>query len=236
MLKPQSDFSNTEFYQNNDRGFSKLKEAEIDELFKEYVDLKASFASTSGPSVNVEDLCSEYEGAKDGEGAEPSSPHNSIREEEFGPAQNQVEAVNNLSRVEAVMFWKNNCNVIIDSKESYKRVEVCLDRAGIQSRKDSEEKEDSSVAIGDGDDELVSEEREEEEAEEDEEAASEDLEEDEEEDETEHDSGAWDSQAGNRRNVLPLGMNLLRERIKEMKKVRGFGLEGLKRPLIDREG
>ncbi|XP_057247400.1 transcription initiation factor TFIID subunit 7-like [Beta vulgaris subsp. vulgaris] len=75
-------------------------------------------------------------------------------------------------------------------QESYKRIEVRLDRAGIQSRKDSEEKEDSSAATGDGDDELVSEEKEEEEAEEDEEAASEDLEEDEEGDETEHDFGA----------------------------------------------
>ncbi|XP_057248194.1 uncharacterized protein LOC130590182 [Beta vulgaris subsp. vulgaris] len=75
-------------------------------------------------------------------------------------------------------------------QESYKRVEVRLDRAGIQSRKDSEEKEDSSAATGNGDDELVSEEKEEEEAEEDEEAASEDLEEDEEGDETEPDSGA----------------------------------------------
>ncbi|XP_057250628.1 uncharacterized protein LOC130591358 [Beta vulgaris subsp. vulgaris] len=78
--------------------------------------------------------------------------------------------------------------------ESYKRVEVRLDKAGIQGREDSEEKDESSHAAGDEDDEeeeaeVEEEEQEEEEEEEHEEDASENLEE-EEDDGTENDSEA----------------------------------------------
>ncbi|XP_057246717.1 uncharacterized protein LOC130589467 [Beta vulgaris subsp. vulgaris] len=78
-------------------------------------------------------------------------------------------------------------------QESYKRVEVRLDKAGIQGREDSEEKDESSHAAGDEDDEEEEQKRREEQEEEEEEAheedASENLEE-EEDDGTENDSGA----------------------------------------------